>query len=73
MFGIGRSLFLSVFSSNPHSVIDFFEKRFDKENVLTAHYKYAYDGQGNIVRSIDILGVRSIIMSMMQKSELRRL
>ncbi len=24
--------------------------------VLTAHYKYVYDGQGNIVRSIDILG-----------------
>lgn len=31
------------------------EKWFDKENVLTAHYKYVYDGQGNVVRSIDIL------------------
>ncbi|MBR5223344.1 MAG: RHS repeat protein, partial [Clostridia bacterium] len=31
------------------------EKWFDKDGVLTAYYKYVYDGQGNIVRSIDIL------------------
>ena len=31
------------------------EKWFDKDNVLKAHYKYTYDGQGNIVRSIDML------------------
>ena len=30
------------------------EKWFDKEGVETAHYKYVYDGEGNIVRSIDI-------------------
>ena len=30
------------------------EKWFDINNTLTAHYKYTYDGQGNIVRSIDI-------------------
>ena len=32
------------------------EKWFDKNNTLTAHYKYVYDGDGNIVRSIDISG-----------------
>ena len=31
------------------------EKWFDKNGTLTAHYKYTYDGQGNIVRSIDML------------------
>ena len=31
------------------------EKWFDKDSVLKAHYKYTYDGQGNIVRSIDML------------------
>ena len=31
------------------------EKWFDKDEVLTAHYKYVYDGQGNIVRSLDML------------------
>ncbi len=31
------------------------EKWFNKNNTLTAHYKYVYDGEGNIVRSIDIL------------------
>ena len=31
------------------------EKWFDTDNNLTAHYKYVYDGQGNIVRSIDML------------------
>ena len=31
------------------------EKWFDKVGNFTAHYKYVYDGQGNIVRSIDIL------------------
>jgi len=30
------------------------EKWFDKDENLTAHYKYVYDGQGNIVRSIDM-------------------
>lgn len=32
------------------------EKWYTSSEVLTAHYKYVYDGQGNIVRSIDILG-----------------
>ena len=31
------------------------EKWYNSSNELTAHYKYVYDGQGNIVRSIDIL------------------
>ncbi len=31
------------------------EKWFNAANALTAHYKYVYDGKGNIVRSIDIL------------------
>ena len=31
------------------------EKWYDAGNTLTAHYKYAYDCQGNIVRSVDIL------------------
>ncbi len=31
------------------------EKWYDSANALTAHYKYVYDGQGNIVRSLDIL------------------
>ncbi len=31
------------------------EKWFDKDGNLTAHYKYVYDGKGNIVRSIDFL------------------
>lgn len=30
------------------------EKWYDAANTLTAHYKYVYDGHGNIVRSIDI-------------------
>lgn len=30
------------------------EKWFDKDGNLTAHYKYVYDGKGNIVRSVDI-------------------
>ena len=32
------------------------EKWYNYRNTLTAHYKYVYDGQGNIVRSVDILG-----------------
>ena len=35
------------------------EKWYDKDDVLTAHYKYVYDGQGNIVRSVDILGKKA--------------
>ena len=31
------------------------EKWYNAENVETARYKYVYDGQGNIVRSLDIL------------------
>ena len=31
------------------------EKWYNSTNTLTAHYKYVYDGEGNIVRSIDIL------------------
>ena len=31
------------------------EKWYNASNMLTAHYKYVYDGKGNIVRSIDIL------------------
>jgi hypothetical protein len=31
------------------------EKWFDGNGTLTASYKYGYDGQGNIVRSVDIL------------------
>ena len=30
------------------------ERWYDVSNTLTAHYKYVYDGQGNIVRSIDM-------------------
>ena len=30
------------------------ERWYDMSNTLTAHYKYVYDGQGNIVRSIDM-------------------
>ena len=30
------------------------EKWYNSNNTLTAHYKYVYDGEGNIVRSIDI-------------------
>ena len=32
------------------------EKWYNSSDELTAHYKYVYDGQGNIVRSLDILG-----------------
>ena len=32
------------------------EKWYNSSDELTAHYKYVYDGQGNIVRSIDIFG-----------------
>ena len=32
------------------------ETWFDKNSVETARYKYVYDGDGNIVRSIDISG-----------------
>ncbi len=32
------------------------EKWYNASNELTAHYKYVYDGQGNIVRSIDLKG-----------------
>ena len=32
------------------------EKWYNSTNSLTAHYKYTYDGAGNIVRSIDITG-----------------
>ena len=31
------------------------EKWYNAANVLTAYYQYVYDGQGNIVRSIDFL------------------
>ena len=31
------------------------EKWFDATGTLTAHYRYAYDNEGNIVRSVDIL------------------
>ncbi len=34
------------------------EKWYDSENTLTAEYRYAYDAQGNIVRSVDILASR---------------
>lgn len=34
------------------------EKWYDKDNNLTAHYKYVYDGRGNIVRSIDIISLK---------------
>ena len=30
------------------------EKWYNPSNELTAHYKYVYDGQGNIVQSLDI-------------------
>ena len=30
------------------------EKWYNSSNALVAHYKYVYDGQGNIIRSIDI-------------------
>lgn len=35
------------------------EKWYNSLNKLTAHYKYVYDGQGNIVRSIDILSKKA--------------
>ncbi len=31
------------------------EKWYNADDTLTAHYKYSYDHNGNIVRSIDIL------------------
>jgi len=31
------------------------EKWYDRNDTLTAHYKYVYDGVGNLVRAIDIL------------------
>ena len=31
------------------------EKWYDKDGIQTAYYKYAYDSEGNIVRSVDIL------------------
>ena len=34
------------------------EKWYNAANTLTAHYKYVYDTAGNIVRSIDILGLQ---------------
>ena len=34
------------------------EKWFDAEGTLTAHYRYAYDNQGNIVRSVDISSLK---------------
>ncbi len=34
------------------------EKWSNKEGALIDHYKYAYDNDGNIVRSIDILGLK---------------
>ena len=34
------------------------EKWYDAGNTLTAHYKYTYDCQGNIVRSVDILACK---------------
>ncbi len=34
------------------------EKWFDSNDNITAHYKYVYDGKGNIVRSIDILSAK---------------
>ena len=34
------------------------EKWYDASETLTAHYKYAYDCQGNIVRSVDILACK---------------
>jgi RHS repeat-associated protein len=34
------------------------EKWFDAEDSLVAHYKYAYDGQGNIVQSVDMTALR---------------
>ena len=30
----------------------------DKDENLTAHYKYSYDSEGNIVRSVDICGLK---------------
>ena len=39
------------------------ETWFNKNGVETARHKYVYDGDGNIVRSIDISGKKSIIMS----------
>ena len=34
------------------------EKWYDAEGTLIAHYKYVYDGQGNIVRSIDFFALK---------------
>jgi len=33
----------------------FVEKWYNESNELVAHYKYTYDGQGNLVRSIDFI------------------
>ena len=35
------------------------EKWYNASNELAAHYKYVYDGQGNIVRSLDIFGKKA--------------
>ena len=34
------------------------ERWYDASENLTAHYKYVYDGQGNVVRSIDVLSLK---------------
>ncbi len=39
------------------------EKWFDQNATMTAHYKYVYDGQGNIVRSIDMLAKKEYTYS----------
>ena len=32
------------------------EKWYNSANILTAHYRYTYDGTGNIVRTVDLFG-----------------
>ncbi len=39
------------------------EKWYDGANNLTAHYQYAYDGEGNIIRSVDFLAQKEYTYS----------
>ena len=54
----GWFLYKLMWASNVsfgYQISAFAEKWYDSADTLTAHYRYVYDGQGNIVRSLDIL------------------
>ncbi len=40
------------------------EKWHNKSGTLTAHYRYTYDGSGNVIKSIDVLSKKNIITRM---------